>query len=384
MNEKTIKQQGRDAKIMEYEIIREPFLFIETMEMLHKHFRQYRFPSLWVPRRERSGAETDYTVLRRLELLQSIMEEVCQNVDRNDPLLRSYFAPIGTEHPQNSMYLARFMVSAFLNYERPGFEETAEDILAEWQHMQQLDAWLCRGGSTGLEYTVHPGSPGDLFAQICALDLPAEFRLQLYGVLHRFPEALKELTDLMRPVALRLEQALQKAALPMEEMGAYWLNRHMTPVEFLENSLGPESVAGMGERLRIAIALMDPNRIHFNTDRDNGIPRSYRYLYIGCGISASSLLQEHSNALDEISTVLRGLSERKRLEALHQLAKKRLYGQELAETLGMDRGNLSRLLAVLHEQGFLRQEKENQRIYYRADRQAMQNFFDRIIDVLFE
>lgn len=50
----------------------------------------------------------------------------------------------------------------------------------------------------------------------------------------------------------------------------------------------------------------------------------------------------------------------------------------------MDRGNLSRLLSVLNEQGFVRQEKENQRIYYRADREAMRRFFDDIICVLFD
>lgn len=369
---------------MEYEIIREPFLFIETMEMLHKHLRGFRFPSLWVPRREKNGAETDTTVLHRLELLQSIMEEVCRDVDTKDPLLRAYFAPVGLEHPQSSMYLARSMVSAFLDYAHPGFDETVEGIRAEWTRMQELGAWLRQGDGSGLEYTTDPGSPGDLFAQICALELPAEFRLKLYGVLYRFPEALEELTELLRPVALRLEEALCRADFPMEEMARYWLGLHLTPLEFLENSLGPQSVAGAGERVRLAIALMDPNRIHFNTDQDSGICRDCKYLYIGCGISAGSLLQEHSNVLDEISTVLRGLSERKRLEALRQLAKKRLYGQELAELLRMDRGNLSRLLAVLHEQGFLRQEKENQRIYYQADRQAMQSFFDRIIDVIFD
>lgn len=122
---------------MEYEIIREPFLFIETMEMLHKHLRGFRFHSLWVPRREKSGAEADTTVLRRLELLQSVMEEVCRDVDPKDPLLRSYFAPVGLEHPQSSMYLARFMVSAFLSYARPGFDETVADIRAEWSRMQE-------------------------------------------------------------------------------------------------------------------------------------------------------------------------------------------------------------------------------------------------------
>lgn len=369
---------------MEYEIIREPFLFMDTMEMLHKYVTGFRYPSLWVPRRERGSTEPDDTIRKRLEFLQSVMEEACAGLDPEDELLRRYFGPIGTEYPYNWSYLARFMVSAFVNYAHPGFDDTAADILHQWELMQHLDGWLRLSGRTSLEYTCQPGNPGDLFAQVCALDLPAEFRLRLYGVLHRFPEALAELTELMRPVAERLERALERAALPVEEMANYWLTRHLTPLEFLENTIGPQATAGVRNRLRICIALMDPNRIYYDTDREAEIPQEYSYLYIGCGISASSLLQEHSNTLDDISSVLRGLSERKRLEALRQLAKKRLYGQELAELLNMDRGNLSRLLSVLNEQGFLRQEKENQRIYYRADREAMQNFFDSILSFLFD
>lgn len=372
------------AEAMEYEIIREPFLFMETMEMLHKHVSRFRYPSLWAIRRDRGGPEADKTVLRRLEQLQSIMEEVCRDVDVSDPLLRRYFAPIGTEYPLSCSYLARFMVSACLTYAHTGFEETAADILEAWEQGKRIGAWLHQMGDCSLAYTRQPGSPGDLFAQVCALELPAEFRLQLYGVLHRFPEALAELTELMRPLARRLEEALAGSDLDVGELARYWLNQHQSPLEFLGNSIGPEAVADPRGKVRLAISLMDPNRIYFDTDQEPEIKREYSYLYIGCGISASSLLQEYSNAIDDISSVLRGLSERKRLEVLRQLAKKRLYGQELAELLNMDRGNLSRLLSVLNEQGFVRQEKENQRIYYRADRQALQRFFDGIVGVLFD
>lgn len=369
---------------MEYEIIREPFLFLETMELLYKHVNRIRFSSLWTPRRELSGTPTEKAVLRRLEILQDILDEVCQDIDAEDPKLRNYFEEAGTGQSNGSTYLAGVMVSAFVDYKRPGFEETAADILGEWETMNQKGGWLQCSNGSGLLYTCVPGSPGDLFDQIYALDLPAEFRLRLYGVLHRFPEALEELTELMRPVAAKLDGALKKAQLPIGDMAEYWLTCHLTPLEFLENTMGAEAVEGAGNRLRLAISLMNANRIFYGMEHEPGRYREYSYMYIGCCISASSLRKEHSTALDEISTILRGLSERKRLEALGQLAKKRLYGLELAEVLNMDRGNLSRLLAVLHEQGFLRQEKENQRTYYQADREAMQNFFDHIMAVIFD
>ena len=369
---------------MEYEIIREPFLFVETMELLYKHVNHISFASLWMPQREHKGVRANQTTPKRLEQLQMILDEVCRDVDAGDPTLRSYFESFSTSQPGSSAYLARLMVSPYLEYRRPGFDETAEDILKQWQNMEREGAWLRRTGESSMECICGPGSPGDLFAQVYALDLPAELRLRLYGVMHRFPEALAELTELMRPVAARLEAALEGSELSIGDMVDYWLQCHVKPMEFLENTMGAEAVAGAGERVRLGICLMCPNKVFYEMEHKPGQRREYSYVLIGCCISASSLRREHSTAIDEISTVLRGLSERKRLEALHQLAKKRLYGQELAEAMNMDRGNLSRLLSVLCEQGFLRQEKENQRTYYRADREAMQHFLDHIMAVLFD
>ncbi|MBQ7871126.1 MAG: winged helix-turn-helix transcriptional regulator [Oscillospiraceae bacterium] len=369
---------------MEYEIVREPYLFMETMEMLHKYVNHTDFASLWTPRRELSGTEAERLVLQRLELLQGIMERACRDVDVTDPALTAFFENINIEQFNEPVFLGKFMVSAFMSYHNTGFEETVADLRSEWERMQERGYWLRCCGSAGLQYTDAEGSPGNLFEQICVMDLPAEFRLQLYGVLHRFPEALEELAGLMRPVAASLQEVLRKSPLEVGTMAEYWLAAQRQPLEFMEDAFGAEAVAGVGDRLRLGISLMDANRITYGMAHEPGRTRDFSYAYIGCCISVASLRKEHYTALDEVSSTLRGLSERKRLEALRQLAKKRLYGVELAEILNMDRGNLSRLLGVLHEQGFLRQEKENLRTYYRADRVALQEFFNRVMSLIFD
>ena len=369
---------------MEYEIIREPFLFMETMELLYKHVNRVRFSSLWTPRHERNGTATEQLVLERLELLQTILDEVCEDVDGNDPDLRLFFEDVNREMPNGGVYLAKYLISAFMDFEHPGFEETVADILRQWQMMNQTGAWLQQDGDCALRYTTIPGSPGSLFDQIYTLDQPAEFRLRLFGALHTFPETLEKLAAMMRPLAARLAEVIGRLQVPVGEMAEYWLTSRLAPLEFLEGAMGPEAVAGAGQKLRIAISLMDANRIRYNMEHEPGRKRPCSYMYIGCCITVTSQRREHFAALDELSTILRGLSERKRLEALRQLARKRLYGLELAEILNMDRGNLSRLLTVLHEQGFLHQEKENQRTYYWADRAAVQQFFDRVISIIFD
>ena len=369
---------------MKYEIIQEPFLFLETMEALYKHVNGFKFSDMWNPLHEYNATPIEQVVRQRLTLLQEILDEACQGVDPNDPLLRRYFEFVDMEQSSAFTYLARYMVSAFVDYKRPGFDETVEDILAEWEKMNREGGWLARTRGSGLLYRCVPGSPGDLFAQIYKMDLPAEFRLRLYGALHCFPESLRELTELMRPVAVRLGAAFAAAGLPQTEMTEYWLRTPVGPLEFLADSAGPEAVQGAGEHLRLSIGLMSANEIIYAMEHEPGRERPYNYMHIGCCISVNSLLKEHSIELDYASATLRGIGERKRLEVLHQLSKKRLYGAEIAEIMGMDRGNLSRLLLALHSQGFLKQEKENQRTYYQADREAMQSFFDGLIATIFD
>lgn len=370
---------------MKYEIIRQPFLFMETLELLHKHINGISFTSMIDDRVDPDETPVRAEIRKRLAVLQGIMDEVCRDVYVNDPALCRYFSYVDSGENFSSSYLARFTISAFMDYKHPGFDETVEDILATWKQLQTRGGWLRRGSGACLVRSLEPSSPGDLFAQVYAMeDLPADFRLSLYGALRSFPETMKELSVLMRPVAEKLDRAIKNSGLSLDEMADYWLKSHLPPMEFLSGSMGEHVTEGAGDKTRVAIALMNANQVFFGMEHECGWHREYNYLYMGCCIFTHSLLKEQAAALDEVSTILRSLSERRRLDVLRRLAKTSCYGLELAEFMNMDRGNLSRLLSVLHSQGFLRQEKENQRIYYRANREAVQAFFDRVMAEIFD
>jgi len=370
---------------MHYEIIRQPFMFIETITLLYRYVNGLSFSSLWNHNHEPRNSPRENDIRERLLLLQRIMDEVCEGMDREDTKLQYFFASHESTPSVESSCLARYLVSAFLEYKNPGFEQTIADILESRERMHAQGGWLKQSKGIGLEWTTAPDCPGDLFAQICALtNLSAEFRLQLYGALHQFPETLQELADLMRPVSLRLEDAFSRSGLCLGDMAEYWLHSQMPPIEFLADTLGQRAVEYAGDCTRLAIGLMNANMIYHGMANDPYHPRPYNYMYIGCCISSYSLVAKNDDALDKASTVLRGPSERKRLEVLRRLSKRSCYGLELAEIMSMDRGNLSRLLSVLHSQGFLIQEKENQRVYYRANREALQKFFDQLMSDIFD
>lgn len=369
---------------MEYEIIRKPFLIMEAMEVLYKHVNGISYHNLLDRRQASSNPDMDETVTRRMVLLQEIMAQVCRDVDASDPKLRKYFARVESDMVHESLCLARYLVSSFFTFQHTGFDESVADICAEWDALQRRGAWFRGFDGTSLLYTCGPGSPGDLFTQIYSLNLPAEFRLKLYDALRHFHQTMRELAELMQPVAQRLDAVLVRAQPIVEEVAVYWMESPIPPLAFLESTQGPQAVQGAGDRLRLGVSLLCTNVLipHIVPASDDGPGDCF--MFIGCCISISSIPQRESNALDEISATLKSVSDRKRLEILRRLAKKRYYGLELAEIMNMDPGNLSRSLTALHKLGFLRQERENLRTYYQVDRAAVQNFLDRLVAVLFD
>lgn len=369
---------------MEYEIIRRPFMLLETMEMLFKYVNGISFRSLLSQRQTPSSSPTGDETVRKLELLQEIMEEVCRDIDPGDPKLRKYFELVKTDLVNSSICLARFLLCSFSDFRDPDFQASVDGVRAEWRSLNERGAWIRGYDAVGLNYTCEPGCPGDLFTQVYELRLPAEFRLKIYDALRRFDETIGELANLMYPTAIRLEAALQRAQPVLDGAADYWLKAPVQPLEFLAETVGPEAVQGAGERLRLTISLMCCDTIIHGMAHTSVGSRDYSFMHIGCCIKTDSLVLDRDRTFENISTTLKALGDKKRLEILQRLSKERSYGLELAEVMGMDPGNLSRSLTALYNYGFLRQERENLRTYYQTDREALQNFLDRLMAVIFK
>lgn len=371
-----------EIRIVEYEVIRRPFLLLETVNLLYSFVNGESYLEMMHQRKKRSDSVMEETVTSRFLLLQQIMNQVCQGLDPEEPWLQKYFCWVIAEDGQHKRCLARTMISTFSAFGSPDYDGHLQELCREWELTVSRGMWICGCSEAGLVYTKQPGCPGDLFTQIYALKLPAEFQMKLYDTMRRFPEAVVELGEKMRPIALRLESALQRAQPVLEEVVDYWLNSSITPLEFLDNTLGHEAVRGAGQRLRLAVSLMCSNVVIHAMAEETG--RDYSLMCIGCCVTTASIPQRESDVIENLSAALKSISDTKRLEILRRLVKKPLYGLELAEIMDTDPGNLSRSLAALYNHGFLRQERRNMRTYYQTDRDGLQSFLDRLTSAIFE
>lgn len=361
---------------MGFEIIRSPYILYETVEMLYKFVNGISFRSMLSLRPDNGEGER---AVRRAEQLQQILEETCRGLDPQDPLLRRFFGRVDTRDKQEGTCLARFLTFSFFSLRETDFQKNLEQLRANWWHLQKKGAWIQGYSIMGLDFSYGNGCPGDLLEQVCGLELPPEFQLNLCRMLRNFDKSLDELAELIRPIARRLEETIRQADWILDEKVAYWKSSAVTPLDYVAETVGRDLTFGAEEHTTVAIFAMSHNFLLF---KNSELTEGQNYLYIGCGVSAKSQRRDSSLTYEMLSLSLKALSDKKRLELLGRLNKDRAYSHELAEAMGMDPSNMSRNLALLCSYGFLKQEREGQKNYYQTDREAVRHFLRQLERVL--
>ena len=360
---------------MGIEIIRSPYLLYETVELLYKFVNGISFRSLLSMRLAADSAEEGEWTVRLAEQLQEILKETCRGLDPSTPALRRFFARVETNDRQEGTCLARFLTFSFFTLKEPDFWKNVEQIRSNWWHLHEKGAWIQDYSIVGLQFSVEEGSPGDLLEQICALELPPEFQLNLCRALRNFDRTLDELAELIWPVAQRLEETIRKADWLLDEKVTYWRSSPVSPLDYVSGIVGQPVPDSDGEQTTVAIFTMSHNFLLF---RESDLDAHRNYLYIGCGASVKSQRRDQSLTYEMLSFSLKALSDKKRLEVLGRLSKGRAYSQELAESMGVDPSNMSRNLSLLTSYGFLRQEREGQKNYYQTDQEAVRHFLRQL------
>ena len=369
---------------MGYEMVRGPFMLYETVAMLYKYVNGITFASVLSRMKLKQGAHTTKALARRLNRLQMIMEDVCSGLDPKDALLQRYFGR--TVSGGEETCLASLLTESFGPPSSMGLLEDMERIGQAWQKYQSSGAWIRNDSPNALSFSNEMGSPGDLFAQITALELPPELKLNLYGVLRNFDASQRELTALMLPLAQRLEEHYRQEIWLLEETAAYWeeIFDKKHPIAFLRAHIDNALLENAVSETKVGILLMDCSHIHYWLRSNPDDIADQDFICIGCGINSASITRRQSADLETVGEILKAMGDKRRLEVLRRLSKDRMYLHELAEVMDMDPGSMSRILATLHNHGFLRQERQALRNYYQTDRETIHGFLELVETLIFE
>ncbi len=369
---------------MGYEIVRGPFLLMETVAMLHKYVNGISFQAAISRQRFFMGNPDYLAQSKNMSRLQTIMEELCADLDPNEPRLRHYFACAGDD--PESVCLAQVMTHPFCTLREPDLRKNAREICGIWQSLQDRGYWLTsrNGENMVFAFTNDPGCPGDLFMQIKAMRFPAEFQMKMYECFRDFDRSMEELVNLIEPYAHALQEALCRETNLFLQAERYWDEsfRKNSLVDFVKSFTNEAFLAKMSDHTRVAVLLMDSNLLTA-VAAHSPLALEYNTLYIGSAIPANGLPRSRGGDVEAVGNMLKCIGDKKRLEILRRLSDKPSYGLELAEDMGVDSGHMSRILSQMHGYGFLKEEKDRLRVYYRTDREAIQNFLKLVEDTIF-
>ena len=312
------------------------------------------------------------------------MEQICAGLDVTEPRIRHYFADVGenSEH----VCLAQLMTHPFCTLREPGLRENAAEICGIWKDLQRRGYWLTsrNEGNMVFALTNDPGCPGDLFMQIKAMRFPGSFQMDMYECFRDFDKSMAELVELIGPYARALEQSLCREQSLFRDTEDYWdgIFRKTSLKGFVETFAGDAFLAKMSEQTRVAVLLMDSDLLTA-VAAHSPLDLEYNILYIGSAIPADGLPRKRGGDVETVGNMLKCIGDKKRLEILRRLSAEPSYGLELAEEMGVDSGHMSRILSQMHSYGFLREDKDRQRVYYRTDREAIHNFLELVEDTIF-
>jgi len=369
---------------MGYEIVRGPFLLMETVAMLHKYINGISFRSAISRQRFFMSNPAYLAQCRRMDRLQAIMEELCAGLDENDPRLRHYFACAG--NAQEGACLAQLMTHPFCTLRHPGLRENAAEICRIWDDLLRRGYWLNSRNDENMVFAItnDPGCPGDLFMQIKAMRFPGDFQMEMYECFRDFENSMAELVELIEPYAQALAQVLDREPELYQQTERYWSDsfRKTSLDAFVATFASDAFLSKMGAHTRVAVLLMDSDLLTA-VAAQSPLALDYNILYIGSAIPANGLPRSRGGDVETVGNMLKCIGDRKRLEILRRLGTEPSYGLELAEIMGMDSGHMSRILSQMHSCGFLREEKDRQRVYYRTDREAIHNFLELVEDTIF-
>lgn len=369
---------------MGYEIVRKPFMLMETVAMVYKYVNGIPFQSAISRQRFFMNNVTYAERSKKMTRLQQITDEVCADLDVNDTRLQHYFRQASDD--PDSVCLAQVMTHPFCSLREPDLRANVRDVCELWEDLKRRGYWLTSAEQNLVfTFTDAPDCPGDLFMQIKNLRFPGDFRMKMYECFRDFPAAMAELADLIEPLAQKLEAVFRRESDLFRQTETYWdeFFQKTELKDFVATFAAPTFLKKMGDKdTRIAVLLMDSDLLTASSAGSH-LNLGYNTLYIGCAIPSNGLPRSRGGDLETVGNMLKCISDKKRLEILRRLSQERSYGLELAEVMGMDSGHMSRILTQMHSVGFLREDKDRGRVYYKTDRDAIRSFLELVENSIF-
>ena len=374
-------------------VFREPCYFAEAVYLLYFFVNQISYEEEYSRisrnyyKRVKEDDEDEARILRRVRELNRVLSVVTAGLDRGDARLRYYFKAMQLPSFKNSCCLAQIMLVT-VPLDCSDVEEFAGRLEREYAHMQEIGFKINDLNAMGLVMDIweEQEKREPLMVQLERLPCSAEERWSILRVLTEYEPHLRELTELIRPVAERLKKemtalnAMNEAAL---DAWCRYFQTH-TPDDF-QNEMFNTTFPLLARSQHYDIWLGLWNFNHFGTwsywlERPEA-HHMVRFAYIGAAISFRFAVKKKKRPDSEgLGSMLRALGGKDKLEILRRCAQQPCSAAKLAAEMNVNSGTISKNLYGLFQLGYLETRSEGERVNYSTRFDTLEQIFQWVIE----
>lgn len=314
------------------------------------------------------------------QAIDDILRKSMAGLNRNNPRLQFFFQNFGKKDMEPNC-LAWVMLGAFYGGKYFSFDESLQECRQEFLDFARdnFSHYKITGiNAKGLLiFPMEEGeTPMSLLDQVEGLDLPWSSKWNIYKCLNSYDTMLEELQELIRPVALRMQAAMDDHDALFQQVVRYWQgyftghNFH----DYIEKALGL-ALSRLSEETKEAViwlSWMGEN------DIDHYQGTNWEALNIGILARAERSKKTAGYIQEDVLNILKLLSDKSKFEIVQRLANHGSYGLELAGEMQLTCGTISKHLTTLFSYGLLRQQRVDSRVYYRTNEAAIRRFLGQL------
>ncbi|MBR5949653.1 MAG: winged helix-turn-helix transcriptional regulator [Clostridia bacterium] len=360
-------------------LVREPIILFETIAMICRYYRKESYSAA----AERltglfsSGMKSSQIVELKLrgELADRLMNNICADIDVEDKDFQFFFKPFDTDDAAERNCVARVLIFSVMILEPLSFDDAIEQVKNGWAHVKRDGLELLHFHMHGINFMSANGRDlPSLFEQIYSMNYPYQAKMASFLALDRHEAYLSKLAEIVRPYAVRLEAALSGLAPVYASSADFWeFSLEVMSNEQIVALMRIEEKAKLTKLNKAYVSLFLFNEIGNSFDgHPSSSPDDITTLVVGMGIYPEYTLVLEGQRIDKFSEKLKALADPIRLEILVRLSKEPDYCLNLAQSMNMNVGNVSRTLTLLYENGFLKRTKKRGRLYFETDIEAIE------------
>lgn len=368
-------------------IERKALLLYETVEMLYKYINGISFHDIAESMAHLYGSAFPVIFARKLDCLERITQEACAGLQVQSRPMQRFFRRFETDAVRDNLCLAKVMTLSFFLYEFSDLDREADALKARWAQMQRHGFQIKGVSMSGLEFRplAPEQTPTGLVDQMCDLNYPAEYKMEILQMLTHYDAFLDTLVELIRPYALRLQALLEQESWLLDTTAAYWQEQfHGTsPSQLVQLIAQAKENLPQQAETRIHFSLMNCTGILYDLEGEYSVAcRGCSTFIIGCAVTIHSTIRKVGGSVERTCAILRSISDKSKFEVLQRLGAERSYCQKLAEDMNINPGHMSRILMTLFQYGFLTREQEQSRYYYTTNRDSISTFLSGVRQLL--